>query len=361
MSKRSVTSRNFLGGFLGGFLGILAFGYINPPMMIVGCFFGVLLGFWYEEIWQSIRDTFVASVVKLVALTGKIDQSIRSVLPKLGINMEPMVHFFSETSQKIRNSVLCNKTKMREQSNLICALIKRTEWDKAIIILAIILLAGQYFLVPFWTFGLKFLKAEGPVILFNSLIMMGYLILFCFIGSFSVAIVLNQKPNENNFFVGVARLIARLLVAYSKILLILFALALIWIGVWMTSFALVLVLLIFPLTILYGIYSVVTRLGHWLCLGVTLTITYWSSKLVGPYFSDVHILWMVALGTGISSGLVAEGLRRLITKLFEMNKGLHDLFVKKDLSSPIIRLSAPIERWASETSNRLFESNLAKI
>lgn len=66
-ATRSVTSRHFFGGFVGGILGILAFHFVAAVALPVGCFAGVVLGFWYQELGIAVAKEwreFCASTEK---------------------------------------------------------------------------------------------------------------------------------------------------------------------------------------------------------------------------------------------------------------------------------------------------------
>lgn len=57
-TRRSVTSRNFLGGFLGGFLGICAFHLFNL-LLPVGCLVGCVIGWWHEEMLAAFPRNYM--------------------------------------------------------------------------------------------------------------------------------------------------------------------------------------------------------------------------------------------------------------------------------------------------------------
>ena len=62
MKERSVTQRNLVGAFLGGFAGILATGYIHPALLPGGCLLGVIIGWWYQEIYCTVADTVQSTI-----------------------------------------------------------------------------------------------------------------------------------------------------------------------------------------------------------------------------------------------------------------------------------------------------------
>jgi hypothetical protein len=64
MTNRSYTSRNLLGGFFGGILGILAFALIHPSLLPAGCLLGVVIGFWYQEIWINAKADYVRTCTR---------------------------------------------------------------------------------------------------------------------------------------------------------------------------------------------------------------------------------------------------------------------------------------------------------
>ena len=65
-----------------------------------------------------------------------------------------------------------------------------------------------------------------------------------------------------------------------------------------------------------GFYQLASRSGHLLCLGVTMAVTALSWLVYHKSFADPHVLWMVALGTGIISGAVTEVARRVLLAFY---------------------------------------------
>jgi hypothetical protein len=55
---KNITLRNIFGASLGGSLGIFAFAYFDWKGLPLGCFFGVVLGFWHREMWKLLSRSF---------------------------------------------------------------------------------------------------------------------------------------------------------------------------------------------------------------------------------------------------------------------------------------------------------------
>ncbi|MGD0328346.1 MAG: hypothetical protein ABSB00_01375 [Minisyncoccia bacterium] len=70
--------------------------------------------------------------------------------------------------------------------------------------------------------------------------------------------------------------------------------------------------LFFVAELAQGLYRIVSRPGHWLCFGATVTVTAFSWFFFHKHFTDPRVLWTVALGTGVISGGVTEMARSLL-------------------------------------------------
>jgi len=67
-------------------------------------------------------------------------------------------------------------------------------------------------------------------------------------------------------------------------------------------------------------YSLARRSGHWLCFAVTLTMTAISWLAFSDGFADPRVLWSVAAGTGILSGVSTELIRRSMLIFFARSR-----------------------------------------
>jgi hypothetical protein len=63
---RSITTRNFWGGFWGGVLGILATAKFGILALMGGCLVGVMLGFYYQELGRLAVSSWNAAWLKLL-------------------------------------------------------------------------------------------------------------------------------------------------------------------------------------------------------------------------------------------------------------------------------------------------------
>jgi hypothetical protein len=73
------------------------------------------------------------------------------------------------------------------------------------------------------------------------------------------------------------------------------------------------ILILAPITVVWGIiralYQAASRGGHWSAFVVSLAITMYAGLHMSGSFGDPRMVWLVALGTGLVSGIVAEVLR----------------------------------------------------
>ncbi|MEK7630130.1 MAG: hypothetical protein AAB432_01980 [Patescibacteria group bacterium] len=98
MKTRTLSKRNWLGGFLCGLIGILTIGYLHGALAPVGGFIGFLVGFRYEEIisgagayWRisikRIDNTWQRFVVFVTTPTRKLKRA------HINIDFSPLLKF----------------------------------------------------------------------------------------------------------------------------------------------------------------------------------------------------------------------------------------------------------------------------
>ena len=103
---------------------------------------------------------------------------------------------------------------------------------------------------------------------------------------------------------------------------------------WVTLGGALTALVTVPVTIfalfMVSLYRIAQRSAHWQCFGVTLVTTVASALIFHNSFSNEVLLWMVALGTGVASGVLTEGLRQLGIWWGETEIGFHYLSISYD-------------------------------
>lgn len=86
MRTRTLSGRNWLGGFLCGFIGILTMGFLHEALAPVGGFVGFIVGFRYEKIvagatayWRVTTRRMVKrwNRLKIIAITPEHGSSRR--------------------------------------------------------------------------------------------------------------------------------------------------------------------------------------------------------------------------------------------------------------------------------------------
>ncbi len=79
MSSRTLTHRNFIGALFGGIAGIFTFAMISEWLLPVGLLLGVVIGFWYDVIFERCTKQFFADLAAVLL----------AAVPLLGI-MHPL-------------------------------------------------------------------------------------------------------------------------------------------------------------------------------------------------------------------------------------------------------------------------------
>jgi hypothetical protein len=339
MKKRTASQRNFIGAFLGGILGILAFGYLHPVVLPFGCFFGVIIGWWYREIWQSIADTVPQSITRMKRFWSRFIIFILTPakhLKKLKFDLSPeakFVHFvLFSVVWLVRRPIFFVRWLRTHQMN--CVYILRTF---SIILYAVL---NALWAIPFVICWFKAIDGAPRESVMPFLFMLGVMAIaavitvgpFVFLpGSYMPRMQKFYHDWENYAKYGPLRFFLKDLTGFFLCEISTF-LFLAGVLIWFTSAGgIFVVLVVTPISVLIGavkaIFRVVTKKGHWLCFGVTVVITGFSAWLTNPYFDNVRILWAVALLTGIASGIATEAVRRFLVWFFKINKKAYKLVI----------------------------------
>jgi hypothetical protein len=77
--------------------------------------------------------------------------------------------------------------------------------------------------------------------------------------------------------------------------------------------------------LVWALWVVFRKTGHWPCLGITMTATSLTAWLMHPYIVNASGLWLVALIAGASSGLASVGLG-FVFRGFAIEKTPEDVF-----------------------------------
>ncbi len=255
---RSVTSRNYLGGFLGGVFGIFAFAHFGPLSMIVACLVGVIGGWWYEEIGAAISSSALC---------------------------------FFKPREKSRDELLCiyglaNLTFLGI-NGLFMYSVPTLLGDPAKSTASVAALFGV--LLTAWTVGI--------IITFFKFVYQGR-------WSWRKSWRYYRRHSVMQYFFYEMRQAVREI--GTSVLVIMHFLCLLCI-----FFTVVIPFAVF-MGLLKGIQIALTQNGHVLCLLSTTTVTVVCAFSTAHLLSDVRMQWLVALAVGLASGVVTEGVRLLM-------------------------------------------------
>ncbi|MFA6215963.1 MAG: hypothetical protein WC768_05330 [Patescibacteria group bacterium] len=292
MKERTVSQRNFLGAFLGGVLGILTLGYVHVIVLPLGCFLGAVVGWWYQEIWQSV----IASCHRGVASRRAWDQSktgVRIIVLALvwlarrptalirWWRAHPMNRAYTIRTLVALTHLALNFTLFYCGKAVVSILY--TDDDVGMSVLVFLLIT-----IPVLFAQFAYLEDKTPAmrkfyLIFESYTARGPLRFFA----------------RDLAFLFLFEMVASVVLAWFAVIGGLF-----------------LIFVIVPTAAVVGavkgIYQVSMRAGHWLCFGTTVVVTALTAWIVSPYLNDARILWIVALFAGLASAIVTEGFYRLL-------------------------------------------------
>ncbi len=362
MKERSITNRNFLGGFLGGVLGILTCALIYPLLLPVSCFVGVVIGYWYQEIFKALIDSWYETILVWKKRKRALDLKVKSC--KLFFTSKriflsgmrkrvwfPISSFFSKRRRGLGNFL---NVKASPFINWLRAHPMNRAMMFALVSLIVYILVNFIWLVPSFSWLWASIETGAPesegFVAFLSL-MLFIVLLGSFIGSLGPCLfyeclkdyyldfeVYSNKGILWFMLYQLYRLfLTELVFAFSLILIVLYFVST---GAFFLTFVFVPVAVV--LLFLKALYEIAIRRGHFLCLGVTLITTSIFAWQTYPYFNNRAILLTIALATGCFSGALTEVIRRAIACLFNYGKLLE--VVKPDVDSGLNVLLAPFCR-----------------
>lgn len=322
MKNITVTVRNLVGGFLGGFLGILSGGFIHPIAIPMGCIIGVLVGFWFSEIKSTIWGTLqkVASMLKRDIDLGFVLVRVQSfgkgvhrwtryhkLMWMRGVRKATRVGYWCASalgwllSSPFRLIRLCVSHPVA---------VARTIRALSIVCTTVLVLIVSYSVYPDTDeIGgyMLVLACSGFATMFSFFAAEGFgddgNKLSIFLHNWS------RYSRQGPIFYAVKSVAQHLLamgvitVLFATTLLVLFG----GVGLILSFLAIS--------AIANVLWTVSSRHEHLLCVTVTLIVTVTSAIVCANYMHGVG-LWIVALTTGVLSGLFTEGVRRIVIFAF---------------------------------------------
>jgi hypothetical protein len=365
MSKKK---KNFIGAFLGSFLGILFCGYFYPVTLPIGCLFGVIIGWWAEDLTKALVNSFYTACrfwknMASINIHKNFYKSIRHFNETVSrCTKDSLSHILSHVTKFLRwwiKFILRNPKSIHPVSSALLTTIN-------VIIISAAINAFLIFMFYPWP---EMIMTEGglsgkvkQLVPFTPLGIISITLLLTLLPTMFGVIALlarDEKGNSvQNFYTRWERYSRyQPIVYFTRELLfffwselkitILFALT---IAYWTTLGGALLVFITIPMvtlvTFMINLYKIAQRSDHWWCLGITLVITTISALVFYDNFHNKVILWTVALCTGIVSGVATEGLRQLGLWWFEKKVGERFLYIWYDDDKTLL-FSIAVPSWRS--------------
>lgn len=269
MNTRSISRRHFFGGFWGGVLGILASHFLAPVMLPFGCFAGVVLGFWYQELGTVIVNEWRKYLI-----------ARRDVV----VVVQPAMHPIDMANSIKALGITCGAIVF--SIGALCALLMSGLRGETFFGA---LLFGFMSCAIGWTFIYQEMSFDEDQT--DRYHLAGYYKL------------LELYTNRGGIYVFAREFVLALLAPFSV------GTALV-IGFGVGCFGLVYA--VAPIWVVVSLFLVTTRQiykiaigpGHWLCVGVTIVVTGVTAYLMNDSMPDTSV-WLTALVAGMLSGSVS--------------------------------------------------------
>jgi len=355
MKSRSITSRNLLGGFLGGTLGILAFWLINW-LLPIGCLGGVVLGFWYQEIWVALAKDFRKTQVRwnhfrdntLLVPRFQLKINLSGFKEELMTGGAFFIYYAIRWSiAAIRGGIaaarfikVAVKWPFKERLN---GVILLNFTAMVIFCCLIIYLAALQFMM--WGYN----STDDGV---SFIIVTCFGLAFPILGTVLPTLINDEThqtitlPRDLAIYdrFGLMGLLTSKLIALIKsfglfIAFEILALLYLAIGAVTVSFFMAAPVAVAMLS-LRVLWKFATSKNHWVCFFTTLAVTLTSALLTRQYLQGAG-LWIIALATGCFAGVLSEGARRLVASILKTQpKAI--AWAQRSLEDPIEALLIPL-------------------
>lgn len=368
---RTITSRNMLGGFCGGILGILAFS-IFSLLLPVGCLLGVVIGFWYQEIWAGIKTESRKTMDKwqrfyndaIIAPRDRFRVYLGNLKARLWDREDASGIFYIIARVLIGALRLCGK--------LVQLIIRTCRWPfkhhmNGVYLVtataAAIFAAGLIYVVFTASYNLTIPTGLEEDVRLTVLIVPLIVVLFLPISSAILTAFNCADPNDD---IGMIRAFYKDWERYDRhglfyhlgyklvVMIKVCSAGLLWEVLGLAYIATGLVAVVAFMAIPIGItkatlrvlWQMTNRTNHWLCFAVTLTITTASALLLAQYLHGTG-LWLVALLTGSMAGIASEVARRFVATLLILKPTVM-AFANRKCEDPIDELIVPL--WKNNWS-----------
>lgn len=318
---RSVTFRNLLGGFLGGIAGILVTAWWSPYALVPAVFLGVLVGWYHQELLVAARGN-----VRQQPLTARMKSVLVATAHSSFALKTAMQEHFGASLPLLRFVLWLVVAPLwllgRAPAAVAWARVSSERQARLLRAFASLLLPLPIgFWVYRWVFSHELATAVGSLwcshlaaFLVASIVWMALAMPIIFSVGGDVS---NSRSNSVDAIYRQRGALAAMgmMVCYgfrAWALCIIYAVVVAVYGVSMG--ALTTVTMCIPVVTLYAIVRmlvcVAQQSGHRLCLTMTLVVTVWSALRFHGQFEGPAAVWVVALVTGVASGMATEVARR---------------------------------------------------
>jgi hypothetical protein len=335
MKERSVSRRNFSGAFLGGMLGILLTGFVHASLLPVGCFLGVVLGWCYQEIWQSITSSCQRGVDRTQRVYSHLVRVLVTPtwnLKKLQLNYQPLLkvlHFIFFIPFWIFRSPLLFVRWLRQHPMNQAYALRGLAISSFLSLNAL----GVFFL---WLF-VSGLNVDYEHSAWPLLVILGA---FITILALSLSLVELCQGGRRGFYstwdkYTKSGAISFFFLDLRQALSLegrMFFVSLVTLA-WFSGLGLLfLVVVILPISSLVGltrgVYRATTQGGYWMCFAMTLITTSVVAWFTHPYFGDDRLLWAAALLAGLASAVVTKAIHSLLLRFFVTNQHVERVVIE---------------------------------
>ncbi len=321
----SLSTRNFVGGLFGGLAGILLSHYIHPLAIPFGVLVGVVLGWWHMEIIHSVANARQRARTVAGGFAQVIDEAIVWLGRMCGL---PLVFVRGVRWLAVKAIIgpivwLATAPSRLRRFNADHPM----NWGRTIEMCAHLATVAIGVGVGAWVFlGLPMGKGpdSGGGAVFGALLGM----MVAMFGALAPQLRDEGKPAEMSAFYREWEILDRYgawgLFAYGvgrniryAVGVAAFVTIIVCWGFPLGAAFMVGTFIVFPvLGMVRGFYLAVQRPGHWLCFGITLTMTGLSWLYFHSMFTNDAVVWSVALITGVASGVATELVRRPILTFY---------------------------------------------
>jgi len=369
MKNRSISHRNLLGGFCGGILGILLFSLIHPIVSPLGVIIGVVSGYWYQEIWVSIKQEWkktakkykiaVSAITKfpntaVARIYGKSTVAGKKLFSKSLIIISSIYSFFKSLkvvfNWKVMSKIvwiIFNVLTLGIPTWLKKHPINRAYFTRFLAFTSFLCINGLavYLIITKAGLGnwlrndyvIKLSVPMNTVVALFTIVLIVFAIMAIMVGINEISTMSEQTPSGEVDTLTKMRRFYQVWSEFSKkgpILLFFssfgrmsvmqfFIMTLLstYVLYGLVVGAIILVISTIPLLLLIGAvkvaYKFTRRPNHWLCVGITLITTLTFGFLTKDYITSTQALWTIALATGIISGIATELTRKAMSLMFK--------------------------------------------